>query len=83
MPTTVHLPPELIKRIDERARGRGVSRNQYIRKALETMVADDTTWSTDFLKALDDAGRDKGTRLAVAEMRRAIARRPRKGSPKP
>ncbi|HJS73072.1 MAG TPA: ribbon-helix-helix protein, CopG family, partial [Vicinamibacteria bacterium] len=35
MATTVHLPPELMERVDRRAQELGMSRNLYIRRALE------------------------------------------------
>ncbi len=82
MSTTVHLPPELLKRVDERARGLSVSRNQYIRRALERMIEDETRWSGDFLEALDEAAADKQAQTAVDEMMRAISRRTRKGPPR-
>jgi predicted transcriptional regulator len=79
--TTVHLPPELLKRVDERARGLNVSRNQYIRRALERMVREETAWSGDFLDALDRAAADEESHAAVDEMMRGIARRSRKRPP--
>ena len=82
MSTTVHLPEELLKRVDERARGLKVSRNQYVRRALERMIEDETRWSGDFLEALDEAAADKQAQTAVDEMMRAISRRTRKGPPR-
>jgi predicted DNA-binding protein len=43
MPTTVHLPPELIERVDRRARELGVSRNLYIRRALERAIDEEAS----------------------------------------
>ena len=82
MSTTVHLPPDLLKRVDERARGLNVSRNQYIRRALERMIEHETGWSQDFLGELEKAAGDKDSREAVDEMMRAISRRSRKGPPR-
>ena len=82
MSTTVHLPEELLKRVDERARGLKVSRNQYVRRALERMIEDETRWSDDFLEALEEAAADKQAQTAVDEMMRAISRRTRKGPPR-
>ncbi len=82
MSTTVHLPPDLLKRVDERARGLNVSRNQYIRRALERMIEDETRWSRDFLGELEKAAEDKDSHRAVDEMMRAISRRTRKGPPR-
>jgi predicted transcriptional regulator len=82
MTTTVHLPPELLKRVDERARRLKVSRNQYIRRALERMVEEETRWSDDFLDALEEAAADKESHEAVDEMMHASARRSRKRPPR-
>jgi predicted transcriptional regulator len=46
MATTVHLPPELDRRVDERAKRLKVSRNQYVRRALERMIEKETAWSS-------------------------------------
>jgi metal-responsive CopG/Arc/MetJ family transcriptional regulator len=35
MPTTVHIPPTLLKSVDRRAKALGVSRNRIIVRALE------------------------------------------------
>ncbi len=82
MTTTIHLPPELLRRVDERARGLKVSRNQYIRRALERMVQEETRWSGDFLDALDRAAADEESHDAVDEMMRGTARRSRKRPPR-
>ena len=68
--------------MDERARGLKVSRNQYVRRALERMIEDETRWSGDFLEALEEAAADKQAQTAVDEMMRAISRRTRKGPPR-
>ena len=81
MATTVHLPAELLKRVDERAKARKVSRNQYVRRALARMVEEDAEWSAEFLGALNDAASDEEGRGAVDEMMRGISRRSRKGPP--
>ena len=81
MSTTVHLPAELLKRVDERARGLNLSRNLYIRRALERMIEGETRWSGDFLGALEKAAEDKDSHAAIDEMMRSISRRTRKGPP--
>ena len=68
--------------MDERARGLKVSRNQYLRRALERMIEDETRWSGDFLESLEEAAADKQAQTAVDEMMRAISRRTRKGPPR-
>jgi predicted transcriptional regulator len=82
MSTTVHLPPELLKQVDQRARELRVSRNQYVRRALERAVEEETRWSPSFLAALDRSAEDSETQKAVAEMMGAISRRSRKRAPK-
>jgi predicted transcriptional regulator len=82
MTTTVHLPPDLLKQVDQRARELRVSRNQYVRRALERAVKEETRWSPSFLAALEKATDDSETHKAVAEMMGAISRRSRKRAPK-
>ena len=81
MATTVHLPPELLRRVDERARRLKVSRNQYVRRALERMIEREAAWSSRFLDTLDEAAADEDGREVVDEMMQAIARRSRKAPP--
>lgn len=82
MATTVHLPPELITEVDRRARALGISRNRYIRHALETVLREETTWSRRFTQELERAAGDPVLRRTVDEMMRAIAaRRSRKKPP--
>ena len=73
MATTVHLPEELLARVDRRARELGVSRNRFIVRALEKVVDEPTEWSPGFLEALADAAADADAGDAVVEMMRAIA----------
>lgn len=82
MATTIHLPPDLLKRLDQHASELGVSRNTYIRRALEAAVESETAWSRDFLRTLEEAASDKEGQRTVEEMMRAIAsRRSRKRPP--
>lgn len=82
MATTVHLPPDLLEQVDRRAGDLGMSRNRYIRKALEQALRSETAWSGRFLDMLKEAGEDREGQRAVDEMRRAIAsRRSRKKPP--
>jgi metal-responsive CopG/Arc/MetJ family transcriptional regulator len=50
--TTVHIPKEILQKIDERAKVLNLSRNRFIVQALERVLADQTTWSPDFLEYL-------------------------------
>ncbi len=52
MPTTVHVPPALLKKIDSRAKALGVSRNRFIVDTLSEKVDSRTEWSEDFVRAL-------------------------------
>ncbi len=81
MATTVHLPAALLKQVDERARRLRVSRNQYVRRALERMIERETGWSPRFVEALQQAAEDHDGREAVDEMMQAVGRRSRKRHP--
>ena len=82
MTTTVHLPRELLERVDERARSLKLSRSQFVRRALDRMVSQDTEWSDAFVSALRDAERDEDGRRGVDEMMHAVARGSRKAPPR-
>jgi predicted transcriptional regulator len=81
MTTTVHLPPDLLERVDERAKRLRVSRNQYVRRALERMIEKETTWSRRFLDTLDEAAADRESYETLDQMAQAISRRSRKEPP--
>jgi hypothetical protein len=36
MPTTVHIPPALLKSVDRRAKALGISRNRFIVRAVQS-----------------------------------------------
>jgi predicted transcriptional regulator len=82
MATTVHLPAALLERVDKRARRLKLSRNQYIRRALERMIEGETAWSDRFLEALRQAEQDTDSHAVIDEMMYGIARRSRKRPPK-
>ena len=52
MPTTVHVPPALLKSVDRRAKALGVSRNRLIVRALEHAVSGHSAWAPEFLQRL-------------------------------
>lgn len=52
MPTTVHVPPALLKSVDRRAKALGLSRNRLIVRALERVVNDRSDWAPEFLQKL-------------------------------
>jgi predicted transcriptional regulator len=82
MTTTVHLPPTLLERVDERARSLKLSRSQFVRRALDRMVAHETEWTDAFVGALRDAEHDADGRRGVDEINHAVARRSRKAPPR-
>jgi predicted transcriptional regulator len=80
--TTIHLPPDLLEQVDRRASQLGVSRNRYIRTALETAVRTETAWSGALVQRLQQAAADKDLQKTVGDMMQAIAsRRSRKKPP--
>jgi hypothetical protein len=79
MPTTVHLPPNLLERIDARAKALGVSRNRFILEALTEKMQGTAEWPEDFVRALRRPV-PKHVAAAAEEMQRLIdsGRRSRK-----
>ena len=72
MPTTIHIPAALLKRVDRRASELEPSRGHYIVQVLEEALRARTEWSRRFLAALEEAGADREAGRAVDEMTRAI-----------
>lgn len=54
MPTSVHLPTELLEAVDKRARALRISRNQLVVRALEREVQGGNEWSPGFFELLAD-----------------------------
>ena len=54
MPTSVHLPPELLEAVDRRARALRISRNQLVVRALEREVEGGNDWSPGFFELLSN-----------------------------
>ena len=75
MTTTVHLAPDLVERIDRRARELGISRNRYIARALERSIEEESQWSPRLVEALEEGKRDSEGHDAVEEMMGAIRSR--------
>jgi Arc/MetJ-type ribon-helix-helix transcriptional regulator len=78
MTTTVHLPRELLERVDQRAGRLRLSRSEFVRRALDRLLAHETEWSDHFLAALHEAAGDEDGRRGVDDIMRAVARRSRK-----
>jgi predicted transcriptional regulator len=66
MPTTVHIPVDLLKSVDRRAKALGVSRNRLIVRALEQAVKARQGWAPEFLEKLRRV--DPETATAVDEL---------------
>ena len=54
MPTSVHLPAELLEAVDKRARALRISRNQLVVRALEREVQGGNDWSPGFFELLEN-----------------------------
>jgi predicted DNA-binding protein len=79
VPTTIHLPDELLSRVDERAKTLKITRNRYIVEALRKALAQQSEWSPDFLDQLSQLKPIEG----VDELLHAIKkRRTRKAPPR-
>jgi metal-responsive CopG/Arc/MetJ family transcriptional regulator len=52
MPTSVHIPREVLAAVDRRARSLRVSRNRFILDALRRELARETEWSPGFFESL-------------------------------
>jgi hypothetical protein len=53
MPTSIHLPPELLRALERRARELGMSRNRVIVHALQRELTRENEWSPGFFEKLD------------------------------
>ncbi len=53
MPTTIHVPPHLLERVDTRARALGVSRNRFIVEALEQRLGTRNVWPAELVSMLE------------------------------
>ena len=79
MPTTVHIPPALLKSVDRRAKALGVSRNRLIVRALEQAVSERARWAPEFLDRLRHV--DQETSSAVDELVTAVKQARRSKDP--
>lgn len=70
MPTSVHIPNQLLKRANERAKALGISRNRLIVRALERELQQNSEWSPEFFQQLENT--DPEMARAVDEMMDAI-----------
>ena len=79
MPTTVHIPADLLKSVDRRAKALGVSRNRLIVRALDQAVRERSGWAPEFLDRLRRV--DEETSTAVDELLTAVKRARRSKHP--
>jgi hypothetical protein len=70
MPTTVHIPPTLLKLVDRRAKALGVSRNRLIVRALERALSERAGWAPEFFERLRHV--DDDTVKAVDDLLDAV-----------
>jgi|HubBroStandDraft_4_1064222.scaffolds.fasta_scaffold1400352_1 predicted transcriptional regulator len=80
MATTIHVPGELLKRLDQRARALGTSRNRVILDAIEATLGSNGTWPPELARMLampPDAETSDGleTSLVVVRNRRINRKR--------
>jgi metal-responsive CopG/Arc/MetJ family transcriptional regulator len=79
MPTSVHIPRQLLEAVDRKARALGVSRNRLIIRALERELAPSAEWSPGFFEALagvSDETAEAGEALRVSVKRARRSKRP-------
>jgi predicted transcriptional regulator len=81
--TTVHLPDDLLRRTDERARAQGITRNRFIADAVRQRLEREEGWSPEFMRALATLHPTRDAVRATREMMAHIThgRRNRKSPP--
>lgn len=78
MPISIHLPLDLLRRVDARAQRLGLSRSSYIANVLEKDLAASGGWSEGFferLRALSPEDAAAAAELSVVVQRRRSSRR--------
>ena len=73
MATTFHIPDDLLKAVDMRAKEQKLSRNRFVIRALKKALEREDSWSPRFLEALEDV--DDSVSEAVDDMLEAIESR--------
>lgn len=81
MPISIHLPDEILRRVDVRARGLGLSRSGYIAQALRRDLEGGGGWSDGFFAQLRDLD-PEDARLAAGLAKVVDRRRSRKRAPR-
>jgi hypothetical protein len=73
VPISIHLPAEILNRVDRRARGLGLSRSRYIAQALGRDLESGGAWSEGFFDQLRDLSHADTT--AAASLSDVVHRR--------
>lgn len=72
--TTVHIPEQTLREIDEIARRRGISRNRMVNEALEQAVSRDKgEWPPAFFRRSADEAAQSELEEATRELEESIA----------
>lgn len=80
--TSLHLPKELLERLNRRAKALRTSRNRVIVDALERGLNDSDEWSPEFLEALAELTPSEKTLDDARELsEQAVSSRTRKAAP--
>ncbi len=72
MPTTIHLTPDLLAAVDQRARDLELTRNRFISESLRRTLENDERWSPALVSELRRAGSSPKERRALTELRRSL-----------
>jgi len=73
VPTSVHIPRDLLEAVDRRAEELRLSRNRFIVRAVERELARETEWSPGFFEFLEEI--DPQDARTVDDMLEAIESR--------
>ncbi len=79
MPTSIHLPDDLLSMVDQRAKALRISRNRFIVDTLRSVLRDPESWSPGFIPALEQPS--PGLADAVDDLERNIMQRRKSKSP--
>ena len=81
MPISIHLPDEVLRKVDLRAHGLGLSRSGYIAQALQRDLESGGGWSPGFFTQLRDISREDAH--AAGALKEVVKRRrSRRGPPR-
>ena len=81
MPTSLHIPKELLTAVDRRARTLEMSRNRFVVRTLEKELAGGPCWSPGFFEQLTALAPDD-SRAVDAMPKKIRSTRTRKGAPR-